>query len=570
MGAFFRVIHIRPFHHTPGIGLDWTHVPPALLGLTAAVALFSRLGYPRLVDWDEAIYAQVAREMVNSGNWLTPHLNGQLWFEKPPLLFWITATLFKLFSVNELWARATSALAGVLLVVLAYYVGTKLYNRWVGILTAVTLLTNYHFLQQARRGMTDTLLTFLIWLGVYGYLRVRTGGLRWWHVIWAAFALAFMVKAWAALAAPAVIGLTLLLDRKWGAVRSKHFLLGLVLAVMIVAPWHLYMLATYGRAFFERYVMVDLVARTNTAVTGLVFGPQFYLVRLQDWYSPWALLIPFAVALGIKEVSQGHTRPRILIILVSLMFGVYSSLIQTKVDWYILPIYPALAMLTGSLLFEAFKSPRSVAFGGLVYAAFAASLFVSARFIAIFLVVIGVVALCLVGGILVIRGLTRWSSIPASDPLDVPVASARRSALIRSWCGRLAASWGVSALCLLLVLLGARKARPLYQRGEEGVATIAKMAGGAPYQSRGPLLALALGGDSDDGVQGPTALFYSNRPITVAWSLEELATHTSQDEARDILLSQSYVKRLAAEYDVYVFTQVESYVYATIRRKGNP
>lgn len=206
-----------------------------------------------------------------------------------------------------------------------------------------------------------------------------------------------------------------------------------------------------------------------------------------------------------------------------------------------------------------------------MYAAFAASLFVSARFIAIFLVAIGGVALCLVGCGLVLRGLTRLRTpINVSVPSEAPVTSASRSVLFSSWCGRLTASLVVSALCLLLVLIAARKARPLYQRGEAPMATIAKITGGVPYQSRGPLLALALGGDSDDGVQGPTALYYSNRPITVAWSLEELATLTSQDEARDILLSQSYVAILSAEYDVHIFTQVESYVYATIRRKGNP
>src|SRR5271168_4782805 len=81
-----------------------------LATLVAALVLLPLLGHKPLAEWDEGIYAEVSREMLG-GSWLVPHWNGELWFEKPPLMLWITAVFFKLFGVSEFWARAGSALS---------------------------------------------------------------------------------------------------------------------------------------------------------------------------------------------------------------------------------------------------------------------------------------------------------------------------------------------------------------------------------------------------------------------------------------------------------------------------
>ncbi|MEO1447748.1 MAG: glycosyltransferase family 39 protein, partial [Cyanobacteria bacterium J06635_11] len=98
-----------------------------MLGLIAFTMLFWRLGAESLNDWDEAIYAQVAKEIVNSGDWLTLHWGYEVWFHKPPLFMWVTATFFKLFEVNEFWARVPSALSGFGLVGCTYLIACKLY-----------------------------------------------------------------------------------------------------------------------------------------------------------------------------------------------------------------------------------------------------------------------------------------------------------------------------------------------------------------------------------------------------------------------------------------------------------
>jgi 4-amino-4-deoxy-L-arabinose transferase-like glycosyltransferase len=92
-------------------------ISTGLAALLAALVLLPLLGHKPLAEWDEGIYAEVSREMIG-GSWLVPHWNAQLWFEKPPLMLWITAVFFKLFGVSEFWARAGSAFSGIATVAL--------------------------------------------------------------------------------------------------------------------------------------------------------------------------------------------------------------------------------------------------------------------------------------------------------------------------------------------------------------------------------------------------------------------------------------------------------------------
>ena len=91
--------------------------------LIASFMLLWRLGNGTLADWDEAIYAQISKETVLSGDWLTLHWGFKPWFDKPPLLMWVTEMFYQLFGVNEFWVRAASAFSGIGLVVITYLIG---------------------------------------------------------------------------------------------------------------------------------------------------------------------------------------------------------------------------------------------------------------------------------------------------------------------------------------------------------------------------------------------------------------------------------------------------------------
>jgi 4-amino-4-deoxy-L-arabinose transferase-like glycosyltransferase len=328
----------------------------SLLVLVAAFALLWRLGTGSLAAWDEAIYAEVSKEMLTPGNWLTLHWQYQPWFEKPPLFIWISALFFRVFGVSELWARVPSALSGIGLIAVTYLIGKFKYGERVGILAAVVLLTSYNFLSFSRFGTMDVMLTLFTYVAVYAYLRLNNENQKWWYLVWFSCALALMVKGAGGVIAPAAIALALVVDKRVSAaIRSKHFWQGMLLALLIVAPWHVLMYVWYGRTFLDEYIGYHVIARSTKTLEGHASGYFYYVGKLVDGFFPWSLLAPFAV---VAIIRKREPRSWILPILSALVFGLY-TLIPTRRPWYIIPLYPALAILIAAFISNLYQGYKS-------------------------------------------------------------------------------------------------------------------------------------------------------------------------------------------------------------------
>ena len=292
----------------------------SLLVLIAAFALLWKLGTGSLAAWDEAIYAQVSKEIVRSGDWLTLHWEYQPWFEKPPLFMWITALFYRLFGVSEFWARVPSALSGIALIGVTYLIGKSTYGKRIGFLAAAILATCYHFLSFSRFGTMDVMLTLFIYLTLYAYLRLNNENQKWWYLVWSSCALALMVKGAGGLIAPAAIVLALAFDKRFGAaIRSKHFWQGVLLALLIVAPWHILMYVWYGRAFIDEYFGYHVIARSTRTLEGHASGYFYYIGRLVDGFFPWCLLVPFAVVSIIRRNLKDQSGSWVLLLLCALV-----------------------------------------------------------------------------------------------------------------------------------------------------------------------------------------------------------------------------------------------------------
>lgn len=317
----------------------------ALLLSITAFALLWKLGAGSLAAWDEAIYAQVSKEMVRGGDWLTLHWQYRPWFEKPPLFMWITALFYRLFGVSEFWARAPSAISGITLIWATYLIGKYLYGKWVGLLAALILLTCYHFLSFSRFGTMDVMLALFTYMAVYAYLRVNNGNQRWWYLVWASCALALMVKGAGGIIAPAAILLALAFDKRLSAaIRSSNFWQGVLQALLIIAPWHILMYVWYGRDFIAEYIGYHVIARSTSTLEGNASSYFYYVGKLVDGFFPWCLLVPFAVVSIIRRNKTEQSRSWILLLLSALVFVLY-TLIPTRRPWYVIPLYPALAIL---------------------------------------------------------------------------------------------------------------------------------------------------------------------------------------------------------------------------------
>jgi 4-amino-4-deoxy-L-arabinose transferase-like glycosyltransferase len=246
-----------------------------IIGVIAASAFFIKLGSSRLDSWDEAIYAQAAKEMVRGGDWITPHWNGKEFFQKPPLLIWLTALLFKIFGVSEFAARAVSALAGVGAVVLTLLIARRFFEEVPAAVAAVVILVSAPLFQFARSGTMDVLLTFFMLLAVYAYLKTADQS-RWWLVAGLAAGLAVMTKGAAAVPLLASLSIATVWERKRV---GRDFWAGLGILIVVGGTWHFVMIYLHGKAFLNDYLGQHVLARAVSGVTSLSKESSFICLR---------------------------------------------------------------------------------------------------------------------------------------------------------------------------------------------------------------------------------------------------------------------------------------------------
>ena len=303
-----------------------------VIALISASAFFVQLGSSRLDSWDEAIYAQAAKEMVRSGDWITPHWNEKEFFQKPPLLIWLTALLFKFFGVSETTARAVSAFSAVGVVLLTLLTARRFFGELPAVVAAVALLVSAPLFQFARSGTMDVLLTFFILLAVYAYLKT-TDNSRWWLVVGVGCGLAVMTKGAASLPLLVALLFATVWDRKWS---GRELWAGLLVFIVVGGTWHFAMIYLHGRAFLNDYLGQHVLAR---AVSGVDEGPQgilFYLPALGVFLP----LLPF----GLFRLWKQRDVPLVIPIL-CLSIILFYTLISTKHAWYIVPALPFLSIL---------------------------------------------------------------------------------------------------------------------------------------------------------------------------------------------------------------------------------
>ncbi len=335
------------------------------LALFAALVIFWRLGEGSIGDYDEAAYAQISREILRTGDWNTPRWNGVEFFDKPPVVLWLTAMAYKIFGMNEFAARCTAALAGVGAIVLTCLLGKKLFSSWaVGLGAALILLTpntnlhnhGYNLVGLARVGMLDMPLIFLslsslllawlsqanpiylVWLGIplgLGVMVKSIAGFLPWFVVFAFFVLALPRSLW------------------W----RKELALGLLIAVLIIAPWHLGQLLVWGRLFFNSY-MVQLTVGYVTGSEGHLRDSLFYLRSLMRGFPVWYAVVAMALAYAIYRSIRFRDRARILLLMAAAIPFILFNASRSRIGWYIIPIYPALAILAAQLIVETVQSVR--------------------------------------------------------------------------------------------------------------------------------------------------------------------------------------------------------------------
>lgn len=326
----------------------------AVLAVAVSFLWFTNLDQRKLVKPDEGRYAEISREMSISGDWVTPRLNGIKYFEKPALHYWAGAAAYGLFGKHEWTARLWVALAGLAGVLIAWYFGRRLFGGIEGHYAAVVLGSSLMYFALAHLNLVDMGLTLFLSTALGGILLAQRDGASdaerrgWMLGAWAAMGLAVLTKGLLGLVLPAMtLVLYVVIERDWRLLTRLHIGLGVAVFLLIAAPW--YVLVSVRNPEFPWFFFVQEHFLRYATDAGRREGGWWYFVPLLlVGLIPWTIpALHGAVATWRADRSRTGFRPlRFLFIWAASIF-VFFSLSRSKLPHYILPMFPALALLAG-------------------------------------------------------------------------------------------------------------------------------------------------------------------------------------------------------------------------------
>ena len=310
-----------------------------------------------MFDPDEGRYAEIPREMVASGNWVTPRLDGLKYFEKPVLQYWATATVYSVFGLSNWSSRLWTVGLGFGCLALIYAWLARLYDRRAAIFAVALLAMSPYFGIIGHLDLLDAGLTFWLTAMVLAFTRAQcspegSGAERNWMLLsWAMAALALLTKGLEVyvLAGLALVSYTAI-ERDARPWRRLHLLTGIPLMVLIAAPWFV-AVSLRNHVFAEYFFIHEHFQRFLTDEARRV-EPWWYFIALLV-IGAFAWLAPLARAARAAWHEPGpvaHFKPLKFLLLYSLLTVIFFSLSDSKLATYILPVFPPLAALTGVYL----------------------------------------------------------------------------------------------------------------------------------------------------------------------------------------------------------------------------
>ncbi len=325
-----------------------------LMLIAFAVIWFANLEYRTLVKPDEGRYAEIPREMVHSGDWVTPRLNELKYFEKPPLQYWATAVAYEVFGEHQWTSRLWTGLTGFAGVLLVWFAGMRMFGREAAGYAAVILGSSLLYVFMAHINTLDMGVTFFISLGVFAMMlaqseREKHKQRNWMLVAWVAMALAVLSKGLMGLVLPGTaLFIYCIVQRDLGPLKRMHWLSSLGIFFLIVSPWF-YLVMQANPEFFDRFFIYEHYTRFTTKDLGR-YQPWYYFVPiLLAGALPWTVLMLDSAIRAWRSgahLGKEFSHERFLLIWAVFIY-VFFSISGSKLPSYLLPMFPPLALLMG-------------------------------------------------------------------------------------------------------------------------------------------------------------------------------------------------------------------------------
>ena len=350
----------NPSTETTAVRAGITPGHARFLLLAACLPLFFwALGHPPLLDPDEPVYAAAGRAMLQSrvfSGWWSPHYNGHLWFDKPPLTYWLIAASMSVFGPNEFAARLPSALCALAAVWATARLAGALFpqSRWAGIWAGVVFATSLQTAVLSRAAVTDMILTLCLTLALWGLWRWLEDERRRGALFGAGAAMGFAILTKGPVALILIGGLALfflIATRQAMRLLSPALWGAAMLSLLIALPWYLSMTRLHGALFIQGFLEANNLTRYLAAEHATTASPFFFFPVLLGFIFPWSGALGAMLPGAARRVRQGEKATLYTLLWIVWVF-VFFTASQTKLVTYIYPLYPLAAVLIGAWIAE--------------------------------------------------------------------------------------------------------------------------------------------------------------------------------------------------------------------------
>lgn len=330
-----------------------------ILFISFAIIYVMLLGAYPLLEPDETRYVTMARDMFTSGNYLTLYLNGEYFFEKPPLFFWLESLSFWFFKdISEFTARFPVVVLSLLPLGLLFSLSEKVKNQKFAFLNSAILLTTLEYVLITKIAMLDSVLTSLVSSSVLCYFFTffvsEENKKYFWYSCYILMGLAVLAKGIPGVVIPAGTILAGTIIFRTYKETLKNMPAGIVLFLIIALPWHIIMLLKHGLLFFNEYIIKHHLMRFLGAEVIHRNEPvYFYFVTLLWGLFPWIFSLLSSLRKPRKfNLENRYDKFLVLNITAILVILLFFSCSGAKLITYILPVYPFFAVLIGHIWYE--------------------------------------------------------------------------------------------------------------------------------------------------------------------------------------------------------------------------
>ena len=320
-----------------------------ILAISSALLLLAPLRTGDLTGYDDALYAQEAKTILHTGDWINVQVNGYPAMEHPPGFVWMQAAMFSIFGISDTNARLPSAVCGLGTILLVYWLARRLLRDELAAVVAMFVMAgSVYFVKYASHGMTDVPFTFVFLCAICAWLLAQERA-AWYFAVAFFTAYALFTRGVVGLALPMILMVLGISERE--STRWRYALPALAVAFLPVAAWYGHLIRVHGHVFWEvqgNFVM----SKVNGELTQpwrRYTGAFEYAWMLMKSYWPW---LPF-LAIGIvTTIRQRDRRLHVLLIWSAIMFAVCAAG-GSRVLRYLLPAYPAFSILAAVGLMQA-------------------------------------------------------------------------------------------------------------------------------------------------------------------------------------------------------------------------